>query len=317
LAAPGEPTHEDAQSLQIDSSGERATSIFPSEGAALAPGKEVTPQLLPAADNAEPQTAKMLSQFLTEGQDPDAVKVVVSKVRQMLTSNEDILYVAIQNLSRVKSLIEQSHDSIILTNKRLIVYKPKILGGVSFEDHSWRQLSDPHIDEGSSTSKLTLKTTRGDTLTFRDLTKSQARRLYSHSKDMEEKHEVRVPIAQQTPPSQTNPSTAPVQRVQSVVAPARRVMAASQQVSDQQLLQEFIAAKTAKGWQVIALTESSVQIKKPKQWNRYWLIIGVLTSPLVVGLFILPIEVFDYVFFRKDQIFYVTAAGLRAGTIYG
>jgi hypothetical protein len=135
-----------------------------------------------------PETSKSftagtgLSKFLNEEQDPEIVKQVHQKVSEILTPGEEILYIAVQN----KPLINFSPDSIILTSKRFIVYRPQILGQVSFEDYIWRDLRDARLNEGMLGATLSMDSVRGTTLSVDYLPKSQARRLYAIAQDKEE-----------------------------------------------------------------------------------------------------------------------------------
>ena len=75
---------------------------------------------------------------------------------------------------------------MVLTNKRFIVNKPKLLGSVNFEDHIWRDLSDITLREGMINATLSMKAAKGRLLLVDNLPKAQARKLYSFAQDMEE-----------------------------------------------------------------------------------------------------------------------------------
>ena len=123
-----------------------------------------------------------IRRFLNEEQDPAVVKQVLLKVKQILTSSEEILYIAVQ-----KSLINLSPDCVVLTNKRFIIYRPKLLGGASFQDYIWRDLKDARLKEGMLRATLTMHTVKGQVLTVGDIPKVQARKLYAYAQEMEEK----------------------------------------------------------------------------------------------------------------------------------
>lgn len=124
----------------------------------------------------------VLGKFTNEEQDPAVVGQVQSRVSQILTPGEEILYIAVEK----KLGLNMSPDCAVLTNKRFIKYKPKRLGGVSFEDHMWRDLKDAHIKEGMRGATITMKTMDGHTVSVDDLPKAQARRLYTLAQSMEE-----------------------------------------------------------------------------------------------------------------------------------
>lgn len=127
------------------------------------------------------QQNSLISKFLSEEQDPAQVQQVFGKVKQILTTGEEILYIAVQ-----KPLMNLSPDSVILTNKRFIVYRPGLFGQVNFEDYIWRFLHDAKLSEGMITSTLSFQTPKGF-LSIGNLPKAQARKLYSFSQEMEEK----------------------------------------------------------------------------------------------------------------------------------
>lgn len=129
------------------------------------------------------QIRGMLSKFANEEQDPAIVERVHAKVSEILTSDEEVKYIAVQK----KLVINMSPDCVVLTNKRFIIYKPKMLGGVEFEDYVWRDLRDAHVKEGMRSATLTMKTTSGHSISMDDLPKSQARKLYTLAQSMEEK----------------------------------------------------------------------------------------------------------------------------------
>ena len=126
-------------------------------------------------------SSSLISKFLGEEQDPDQVQQVYTKVKQILTAGEEIQYIAVQ-----KPLMNLSPDSVILTNKRFIVYKPKLLGQVNFEDYIWRNLGNAKLSEGVITSTLSFTTPNG-LMTLGHLPKAQARKLYAFAQEMEEK----------------------------------------------------------------------------------------------------------------------------------
>jgi len=136
----------------------------------------------PASPQQPAPPSNPLKKFLTDEQDPTQVQQVVAKVRQILTSGEEILYVAVQ-----KPLLSFSPDSVVLTNKRFIVYRPTLLGGANFQDYIWRDLHDARLSEGMIKSTFTLQTVKGQLLSVGDLPKVQARKLYSFAQEMEER----------------------------------------------------------------------------------------------------------------------------------
>jgi len=122
-----------------------------------------------------------INEFLKDQQPALTVQQVYPRVQQILTRDEKILYIAVQT-----PLVSVSPDCVILTNKRFIIHRPKLLGGVVFHDFIWRDLQDARLQEGARTATLTMKTVAGASISIGHLPKNQARRLYSYAQEMEE-----------------------------------------------------------------------------------------------------------------------------------
>jgi PH (Pleckstrin Homology) domain-containing protein/putative oligomerization/nucleic acid binding protein len=126
---------------------------------------------------------ELIRAFTNEEQDPAVVQSVFERVQQILTSGEKISYIAVQK----RPLLNIAPDCVVLTNRRFIVYRPKLLGRVSFEDYSWRDLQDARLQENILGSTLAMGTTSGHSVSVDHLPKAQARRLYAFSQEMEER----------------------------------------------------------------------------------------------------------------------------------
>ncbi|MQA28376.1 MAG: hypothetical protein GEU82_00855 [Luteitalea sp.] len=134
------------------------------------------------------QATSLLKRFLNEEQDPVMVEQALARVEQLLTSGEEVSYVAVQK----KPMVNVTPECVVLTSKRFILYKPRLLGGANFEDYVWRELKDAQLEEGFMGATLTLHTTTGQVLAVEYLPRAQARRLYAVAQEMEERvHEER------------------------------------------------------------------------------------------------------------------------------
>jgi len=78
-------------------------------------------------------------------------------------------------------------ESVVLTTRRFMVFRPRVLGGADFEDHIWRELQDVDLKEGLVGATLTLNTVAGKQIVIEYLPKAQARRLYAFAQQMEER----------------------------------------------------------------------------------------------------------------------------------
>lgn len=105
----------------------------------------------------------------------------------------------------------------------------------------------------------------------------------------------------------------PIQETPPVEAPQR---------ADRQLIENEIARYTARGWQVISQTDTSVQLRKPRQWSQVGLILSALlfcgtfffAYSLALAVVLFALTILDYLL-KKDQIVFLTADAIRAGPV--
>ena len=71
-----------------------------------------------------------------------AVIKVVKTLTPLLTEGEKIEGVAIQ--TTIASVVKK--DAVVLTNRRVIVYRPKLMGRMDFVDLLWQDITDVHVD---------------------------------------------------------------------------------------------------------------------------------------------------------------------------
>jgi hypothetical protein len=68
---------------------------------------------------------------------------VTSKLNDLLMKNEEIGYIAVQ-----KNRLLLFSDSIVMTNKRIIICQPKNLGlSMDFIDYTWDQIEGAFVKE--------------------------------------------------------------------------------------------------------------------------------------------------------------------------
>lgn len=121
--------------------------------------------------------------FLNEEQDPKAIEKLMSKVSGLLTSGEEVQYIAVQK----KPAINLSPDCIALTTKRIIFCRPKNLGlSMDFQDYLWKDIADCHMKESILGAEFKIKTVKGNVNMLDYLPKSQARKLYQFAQEKEE-----------------------------------------------------------------------------------------------------------------------------------
>jgi len=121
-----------------------------------------------------------LKSFLNEDQDPKAVEKITSKLNDLLMKNEVVGYIGVQK----KPAINVFPDSIVLTNKRIIICKPKNLGlSMDFTDYGWDDIAASFVKENILGSEFSFSTKSDLTISMDYLPKSQARKIFTFAKE--------------------------------------------------------------------------------------------------------------------------------------
>ena len=121
-----------------------------------------------------------LKKILNEDQDPKAIEKITAKLENLLMSNEEVGYIAVQK----KPAVTIFPDSIVVTNKRIILCKPKNLGlSMEFIDYDWDDIAGSFVKEGILGADFTFTTNSDLTHTVDYLAKNQARKLYTYAKE--------------------------------------------------------------------------------------------------------------------------------------
>jgi len=121
-----------------------------------------------------------IDRFLSDEQDPKAVEKVISKLNDLLTSGEEILYLAVQKKPAVNLL----PDSIAVTNKRIFYCEPRNLGlTMNFKDISWKNIKEVSFKEEFFGSKFICVPQHGENIVTEFIPKTQTRKLYQAASD--------------------------------------------------------------------------------------------------------------------------------------
>lgn len=121
-----------------------------------------------------------IKSFLNEEQDPKAVDKITSKLTDLLMKNEEIGYIGVQK----KPAINVFPDSIVLTNKRIIICKPKNLGlSMDFTDYTWDDISGTFVKENILGSEFSFTTKTDLTISIDYIPKIQARKINTFAKE--------------------------------------------------------------------------------------------------------------------------------------
>ncbi|WP_367773200.1 PH domain-containing protein [Flavobacterium sp. WC2421] len=123
---------------------------------------------------------EQIKKFLNEEQDPKAIEKITSKLNDLLMKNEEIGYIGVQK----KPAITVFPDSIVLTNKRIILCKPKNLGlSMDFIDYDWEDVAAAFVKENILGSEFSFSTKSELTISIDYIPKTQARKLYTFAKE--------------------------------------------------------------------------------------------------------------------------------------
>jgi len=125
----------------------------------------------------------MIDKFLNDQQDPKAVEKVYTRLVDLLTTGEEIIYIATQK----KPLVNILPDCVALTNKRVLFFTPANLGlSIKFIDFVWKDIVDVLIKEEIIGAIFTIRTTNGGEMGVDYLPKIQARKLYQYAQQRKE-----------------------------------------------------------------------------------------------------------------------------------
>jgi hypothetical protein len=125
----------------------------------------------------------MIEKFLRDEQDPKAVEKVYSRLADLLTGGEEVIYIAVQK----KPLVNILPDCIALTNKRVLFFTPANLGlSIKFVDFVWKDVVDVYTKEEIIGAIFSVKTTNGAEMGVDYLPKVQARKLYQYAQERKE-----------------------------------------------------------------------------------------------------------------------------------
>lgn len=123
-----------------------------------------------------------INRLCSDGQDPTFVEKIAERVKELCTQFEEILYVAVQ----AKPIANWLPNSVVLTNRRFIIFRPKLLGEMSFVDCLWRDCKDVHMAENMIGATIVLTGMNGHKEALDYIPKAQARMIYRHAQEQEE-----------------------------------------------------------------------------------------------------------------------------------
>jgi hypothetical protein len=125
----------------------------------------------------------MIDKFLADQQDPAAVEKIHTRLLDLLTTGEEILYIAVQK----KPIVNLLPDCVALTNKRVLFFTPANLGlSIKFIDFVWKDIVEVYMKEEIIGGVFTIRTVNGAEMGVDYLPKVQARKLYQYAQERKE-----------------------------------------------------------------------------------------------------------------------------------
>ena len=123
---------------------------------------------------------EQLKSILNEDQDPKAIEKIAAKLDTLLMKNEEVGYIGVQK----KPAITVLPDSIVMTNKRIIMCKPKNLGlSMDFIDYDWEDIAGTFVKENILGSEFSFATKTELVISIDYIPKNQARKLHIYAKE--------------------------------------------------------------------------------------------------------------------------------------
>lgn len=120
--------------------------------------------------------------FSDESQQTEAVQAMAAEVSKILTPNEELLYIAMQNATA----LALRKDAAVATSNRIIFYDAQLLGRANFIDFHWQDVAEVKMQQGMLSSGLQVEVIDGRQAGVGNLDKDQARRLYGICHQMEQ-----------------------------------------------------------------------------------------------------------------------------------
>ncbi|CAM4171277.1 Short C-terminal domain-containing protein [Pedobacter westerhofensis] len=136
----------------------------------------------------------LIDRFLSDEQDPKAVEKVLGKLNDMLTTNEELIYLAVQKKPAVNLL----PDCIAVSNKRIFYCEPANFGiTMNFKDISWKTIKEVSFKEELFGSKFICVPQHGENIITEYIPKVQARKLYQAAYEQLESFREQQQLAEQ------------------------------------------------------------------------------------------------------------------------
>ncbi len=127
------------------------------------------------------QVVSLPIRYLPAQEQTPWIHEVVNRVMPLLTDDEEMLYIATQDPKALKV----KKDAVVATTNRIIIFRPKTIGGYAFVDLHWQDIRDIHLKQGTLLATLTIQTIQQRWETVDSMTRDTAQRLYSIAQQYE------------------------------------------------------------------------------------------------------------------------------------
>jgi hypothetical protein len=134
-----------------------------------------------SAAYAEDQVRLSEIRAICDSSNTDLAEKIRDGILAILTDTEVIEYIAIQSKP-----IAIKPDAVVVTNRRMIFYRPKMLGRFDFDDHLWLHLYNAHLAQNMLGSTFSATTMAGQQISMGYLDKAAAAKIYRIAQQREE-----------------------------------------------------------------------------------------------------------------------------------
>jgi hypothetical protein len=135
-----------------------------------------------SSEHVEPEVYREIKSMTLR--DSRKARAILKKVIQLLTATEKIKYICMASRPILPFM---KGDTVVLTNRRFMLFHPRLFGRLDFSDYIWRDLEWVHLREGFFRAGIPFKTITGKIYHAGRLPKMQARKIYSIAQEMEER----------------------------------------------------------------------------------------------------------------------------------
>jgi hypothetical protein len=128
------------------------------------------------------ESASAEARLVSDSSNIDLILKIKERVSAILTSGETVEFIVVQD----KPVVNIAPDAVVCTNRRLIFYRPKVLGRFDFNDYLWRDLGNAHLSQGVIRSKFSAMHVGGAQVSMDYLPKDESLKLYRYAQEREE-----------------------------------------------------------------------------------------------------------------------------------